>query len=119
METENNNISKEKKLNNNLKTEENENKSNKQKKVEKKSKKRLGIRTILVFLVLLIFAIGSFISFRSEYLNITEISQEYEDVFYQNIRNKYTIFGVSSILVYIFTYVLNKFKKRGLKKFFE
>ncbi len=119
MEKENNNISKDKKLNNNLKTEENENKSNKQKKVEKKSKKRLGIRTILVFLVLLIFAIGSFISFRSEYLNITEISQEYEDVFYQNIRNKYTIFGVSSILVYIFTYVLNKFTKRGLKKFFE
>ena len=32
MEKENNNISKDKKLNNNLKTEENENKSNKQKK---------------------------------------------------------------------------------------
>ena len=110
MEKDNNN-SNAKELNNTIKTEENVN--------TKKEKKKIAIRTMLVLLVVIIFAIFTGVSLRAEYLNVIEINKEYESVFWKKIQNKYTVFGISAFLIYVFTYILNKFTKKGLKKFFD
>ncbi len=115
MEKDIKNNSKDKELNNNLKTEENL----KENKTVKVKKKRFGTKTILVLLVIAIFAICTAISLRAQYLNIIEINQQYLDVFYKKIQNKYIVFGVSAVIIYFFTYILNKFTKKGLKRFFE
>ena len=107
------NNSNEKELNSNLKIEENV-KTN-----SKKSKSKFAIRTILVLIVIAIFAVFTGISLRAEYLNVVEINKEFESVFFKKIQNKYTVFGVAAFLIYIFTYILNKFTKKGLKKFFD
>ena len=89
-------------------------------KVDKtKKNKKIKKRTILVLALLILFIISSIISLRAEYLNIIEIGEQYESVFYQKIQNKYIVFGVSAICIYLITYILNKFIKKGLKKFFD
>ena len=115
MEKEKKDNSNDKELDNNLKAEENIKKDN----TNKNEKKKIGTKTILVFLVIILFAISTAISLRAQYLNIIEINPEYTDVFYKKIQNKYIIFGVAAITIYLFTYILNKFTKRGLKRFFE
>lgn len=116
MNEENKENSNEKEVNNNLKTEENKNSIIKD---DKKSRKNITkAKRILVLVAIVLFVLISFISWRAEYLNIISISEKYETVFNQKIQNKYTVFGVSALLIYIFTYILNKFIKRGLKKFF-
>ena len=83
-----------------------------------KKKSKFNIRTILVLAVLAIFIIASVISLRAEYLNIIGIGSDYESVFYQKIQNKYILFGVAFVLIYIFIYIINIFNRKGLKKFF-
>ena len=83
-----------------------------------KVKKKKNIRRIIVLIVLLIFSLHTAISLRSQYLQTIEISKEYETVFYSKIKNYYTVLGTSIISIYIIVYIINKFIKRGLKKFF-
>lgn len=115
MNEENKENSNEKDLNKNLKSEE---KSDSNVKVNENKKNIVKIKRILVLIAVILFALISFISWRAEYLNIISIDEKYESVFNQKIENKYTVFGVAAILIYIFTYILNKFIKRGLNKFF-
>lgn len=84
-----------------------------------KERKKFPIRTIIVLLFLIIFAIGTYISLRAEYLNIIGISEKYESIYMQNVKNKYIVFGTIVITVYLFFYITNKLIKKGLKKFFE
>lgn len=84
-----------------------------------KEKRKFPIRTIIVLIFLLIFAIETFISLKAEYLSVVGISRNYESIFTQKIKNKYMIFGVITIIVYLFFYITNKLIKKGLKKFFE
>jgi hypothetical protein len=96
-------------------------KEKKDSKVEnaKEKKSKIATRTAIVLIVLIIFAISTAISLRAEQLGIIGISQNYESVFIQRIQNKYIIFGITFVSIYIFVYILNKFIKRGLKKFFD
>lgn len=81
--------------------------------------KSIKLRNIAVFAVVLIFAVIIAISIRGQYLDVIGISEEYIDVFYQNIRNRCSVFGVSFVAIYIAVYITNKFIKKGLKKFFD
>lgn len=86
----------------------------------KDSKKKTGkTRKLIVLLVILVFAAITGITLRAEYLNYLEIGEEYIPVLYQKIQNKYIVLGVTFVVVYIFTYILNKFIIKGLKKFFD
>ena len=85
---------------------------------EVKTKKK-NLRKTIVIVVLLLFAVYTAISLRSQYLHTIEIGQEYEKVFFEKERNYYTILGISVVAIYIYIYVINRFIKRGLKKFFE
>ncbi len=91
----------------------------KKEQTKEKKKNIFAIRTIAVLVVLAIFLISTAISLRAQHLHIIEIGAEYENIFYQKIQNKYIIFGIAFITIYIFIYIINKFTKRGLKKFFE
>ena len=84
-----------------------------------KNKKKLSIKVIIVIAVLIVFCLGTAISLRAEYLNTIEINENYKSVFFQKIQTKYTVFFVVAILIYMCIYILNKFIKRGLKKFFK
>ncbi len=85
----------------------------------KDKSKKIGKRKLIVLIALLIFVIVSYISIRAEYLNTIEIGQEYETIFVEKIKNKYMVLGVTVFIVYILSYITNKFIKKGLKKFFE
>lgn len=87
--------------------------------VKTKEKKKVSIKIILVLLALIVFGIVTAVSLRAEYLNIVGINENYKIVFEQNLKNKYTVYGVAFVLIYIFIFTLNKFIKRGLKKFFD
>lgn len=85
----------------------------------KEKNKSIKLRNIAVFAVILIFALVAAISIRGQYLDVIGIGEEYVDVFYQNIRNRYSVFGVSFVAIYIIVYITTKFIKKGLKKFFD
>lgn len=82
-------------------------------------KKKRNIRRVIVLVVLLVFALHTAISLRSQYLQTIGISENYATVFYSKIKNYYTVLGTSVITIYIMVYIANKFIKIGLKKFFE
>ena len=86
---------------------------------KEKDKRKFPIRIIIVLVALLIFAVHSGVNLRAQYLNISGINEEYINIFYKNFVNKYSTFGISFIIVYLYFYIINKFIKRGLKKFFE
>ncbi len=87
--------------------------------ITKEKNKKFAIRTILTMVVIAIFAISSFISFRADYLYTIEIGKQYESVFYQKVINRYTVLGVAFVILYLLIYMNNVFIKKGLKKFFK
>ena len=86
--------------------------------VEKK-KKTLKLRNIFVFVAIILFALVTAIVFRAEYLKVKEIGEDYITLFEENVRNKEKVGITVFVIVYIITYISNKFIKRGLKKFFD
>lgn len=94
--------------NNEVKTEEKQNK-----------KRNIAIRNVVVILALLVVGIILLISFRAEYLNIKEIGEQYTEIFFKNIKNKFYLAGGIFIIAYLIIYISNKTAKHGLKKFFE
>ena len=83
------------------------------------NKKSVKLRNILVMAAIVIFAIISIVSLRSDYLNIVEIGKEYKTVFEANVKNKISVSISAFIFVYIITIIANSFIKKGLKSFFE
>lgn len=86
---------------------------------EKKKKGLLGYRTLIVFTILVIYALVTFISLRADYLKFKGIDEKYVNLFFTNIKNKYMVAGVAFVGMYLVTYITNKLIKSGLKPFFE
>lgn len=82
-------------------------------------KRKINIRRIVVFFVLTIFALTTFITNRAEYLKIKEIGQNYTSVFFTNFYMQLGMFIVSFSIVYLLIYINNKIIKKGMKKLFE
>ena len=86
--------------------------------VPKKSK--VSTRFLLVVLVLLLFVLGNIISLRGKYLAIAEINSNYlDDVFFNNLKLEYTIFGVNFVVIFLLFYITNFLIRKGLKPFFK
>jgi len=81
-------------------------------------KKKSKLRAIIVVSFLVLFSIITYISFRADYLEILEIGIEYENIFWQNVKSKYSIIGINFVIVFLSIYVTNKLIKSGLKTFF-
>ena len=89
------------------------------KQVEKNKKSGNKIKVILVLLVAFIFAIYTYGSYRAEYLEISEIGEQYIKIFEQNKTYLRHISIANFAIVFLSIYVTNKLIKRGLKKFFD
>ena len=85
---------------------------------ETKKSKKVNIRMLVVIVAIILFGMYTAISLRAQYLNTIEINPEYNSVFFEKIKNHYSILIFSIFAIYIFIYIVNLFVKRGLKKFF-
>lgn len=85
----------------------------------KEKGKKVTLRTLLVCVALIVFAIIVAVTCRAEYLNLKEIGNEYVTVFEENVKNKMYVGITTFIIAYIVVYITNRFIKKGLKSFFE
>ena len=97
--------------------ESNENSMNQLKNSQKAKKSKF--RMIAVILFILLFASISYIQLRANYLEYLELGEQYLNVFYTNLTYKYTIMGISFVILYFIIYLTNKGIKKGLKPFFD
>lgn len=82
-------------------------------------KNKITIRFLVVVLVLLLFILGNVISLRGKYLAIEEIGSNYIDVFFNNLKLEYSIFGVNFVVIFLLFCITNLIIRRGLKPFFK
>ncbi len=87
--------------------------------VKTKEKKKISIKIVIVLAALIIFGLVTGITMRAEYLNVLGIGEKYLNVLEEKVTNMSAVFLTAFISIYIFVYILNKFIKRGLKKFFD
>lgn len=88
-------------------------------KQEKKQNKKMKTRVILVLLFIALFSVISYISLRGSYLEYKELGENYTEVFFTNLKYKYTIFGINFIVLYFIIYMTTRGIKKGLKSFFD
>ena len=77
------------------------------------------IKPILVIAFIAIYLLVTYISLRGQYLEYSELGEQYVEVFFTNIKYKYLIMAVSFIIISIIIYLTNLGIKKGLKPFFE
>ena len=67
------------------------------------SKSKIGkkIRVILVIAFILIYALITYISLRGQYLEYVELGEQYVEKFFTDIKYKYSIMGISFVLLSI------------------
>ena len=79
--------------------------------------KKIKIISVIVFIVL--FIIAAYVSYRTEYLQILEIGENYLNVFEQRNEYKIRLFAFNFVFIYFVIYINNLFIKNGLKVFFD
>ena len=79
--------------------------------------KTIKILTVITFIIL--FVLYGYISYRAEYLQISEIDEKYLSVFSINNEYKIKIFLISFEILFLIISIVNKSIKKGLKVFFE
>ena len=72
-----------------------------------KEKKKSRFKIAIVVLFIIITAIGIYVSYRSNYLQTLEIGEEYLDVFYTNMKYKYTIITFNFVLFFAVIFIEN------------
>ena len=83
-------------------------------------KKKLNkIKNILVIAFIAIYLICTYVTLRGEYLECLELGEQYIQNFWTNIRYKYSIMGISFVVISICMFITNIGIKKGLKPFFE
>ena len=82
-----------------------------------KNMKKIKVISVIAFII--IFAIIAYVSYRSEYLQISEIGEEYLSVFEQRNEYKIRLFTFNFIFIFLVIYVNNLLIKKGLKVFFD
>ena len=81
--------------------------------------KKNKIRVLLVIAFILLFLAVSYISLKSNYLEFKELGENYQEIFWANIKYKYITMGICFVVLYIVMYLTNKGIKNSLKPFFE
>ena len=85
----------------------------------KKVIKNKNLKSILVVLFILIFAISTFISLRGSYLEYKELGKNYLEIFNINLKYKYIIMLINFVVVFTLIYFTNRGIKKGIKPFLE
>lgn len=81
--------------------------------------KKSKLRRNIVILVILLTAIIGYIVFKGDFLEISEIGNEYISTYTKKIMYNVITFGISFIILFISILIVNKGIKKGLKPFFE
>lgn len=86
-----------------------------------KNKLRISkkMRAIIVIAFIAIYALGTYVSLRGQYLEYVELGEQYVEKFFTDIKYKYSIMGITFVLLSIILYFTNRGIKKGLKPFFE
>lgn len=86
-----------------------------------KNKLRISkkMRAIIVIIFIAIYALGTYVSLRGQYLEYIELGEQYVEKFFTDIKYKYSIMGITFVLLSIILYFTNRGIKKGLKPFFE
>ena len=86
-----------------------------------KNKLRISkkMRAIIVIIFIAIYALGTYVSLRGQSLEYVELGEQYVEKFFTDIKYKYSIMGITFVLLSIILYFTNKGIKKGLKPFFE
>ena len=87
----------------------------------KTSKLRISkkMRAVIVIAFIAIYALITYISLRGQYLEYAELGQQYINIFYTNVKYKYSIMAISFVILSTIIYFTNRGIKKGLKPFFE
>lgn len=81
--------------------------------------KRSKIRIILVLVFIVLFLTITVLSIRSDYLEYKELGENYEQVFYTNLKYRCIITTSCFVILYLIMYFTNRGIKKGLKPFYE
>ena len=81
-------------------------------------KRKIRKRVIFVVLFIIAFLIYSYINIRGEYLQTLGIGEKYLEIFRHNLIQRAYVFIISFSVIYLLTYIITVFIKKGLKKFF-
>ena len=84
-----------------------------------KKKKLNKLKNILVIAFIEIYLIFTYVTLRGQYLECLELGEQYIQNFWTNIKYKYSIMGISFIIISICMFLTNIGIKKGLKPFFE
>ena len=85
----------------------------------KESKIFNRVKNISVIVFILLYILITYITLRGEYLECAELGQQYIQNFWTNLKFKYSIMGISFVLIAIVMIFTNMGIKKGLKPFFE
>ncbi len=76
-------------------------------------------RTIIVVLFIAVFILLTYVNLRGSYLQYQDLGENYTQVFFTNLKYKYTIFIANFLILYFLIYFTNRGIKKGLKVFFD
>lgn len=77
------------------------------------------VKSIFVIIFIILYIFITYISLRGQYLEYAELGEQYVEMFYTNLRYKYSIMGISFIILSIIIFLTNLGIKKGLTPFFE
>ena len=83
-----------------------------------KNKLRIS-KKMRAIIFIAIYALGTYVSLRGQYLEYVELGEQYVEKFFTDIKYKYSIMGITFVLLSIILYFTNRGIKKGLKPFFE
>ena len=86
---------------------------------KKQDSKHSKLRMLLVIAFIILFVVINYIAIKSSYLEFKELGNNYEEIFWANIKYKYYTMGICFILLYIVMYFTNRGIIKSLKVFFE
>ena len=76
-------------------------------------------RAVLVIAFIALYVLITYISLRGQYLEFVELGEQYVEKFIVDLKYKYSIMGISFVILSVILYITNIGIKRGLKPFFE
>ena len=99
--------------------QEKENTNNTATTIEESKKSFHKIRRILVLIFIGIFLIATYVSLKGSYLEYKELGENFIEVFWTDIKFKYSIMFINLIFLFGIMYFTNRGIKKGLKVFFD
>ena len=77
------------------------------------------MRAVIVIAFIAIYILATYISLRGQYLEYLELGEQYVEKFFVDMKYKYSIMGISFIILSVILYLTNRGIKKGLKPFFD